>query len=77
MMGIRKWISNVNQQKELSQHAETLPETTRMVNYLNIIGVDQPEKLAEGSCPNCRALIDLWLTNQGLEMTLGTGEPKK
>lgn len=50
------------------------PETAKMVNHLDIRNNLQPVKLAEGPCPNCKAILDIWLTGQGLELSeLGRG----
>lgn len=42
----------------------------RMSNSIGIIGIHEPEKLAEGNCPSCHTMVDLWATNQGLELSL-------
>lgn len=40
----------------------------KMINHISIVGVHEPEKLAEGLCPHCQAMVDLWMTGQGLEL---------
>ncbi|MEN6349924.1 MAG: hypothetical protein ABFD08_11075 [Syntrophomonas sp.] len=53
-------------------------ETNKMNNHVTIAGVLKPEKLAEGPCPGCREIIDVWLTEKGLELSLcGRGYDKK
>jgi len=50
--------------------AEAEAKPARMVNHINILGYSQPEKLAEGLCPQCNAMLDLWISGQGLELSL-------
>lgn len=51
-------------------------ETVKMIKTIDIVGVQQPEKIAEGLCPGCQTLVDLWITKQGLELSLqGKGYP--
>lgn len=57
-------------QKALLEEAGPETTTVKMVNKIGIMGVSQPEILAEGLCPNCRTVIDLWATGQGLELSL-------
>ncbi|MEN6463449.1 MAG: hypothetical protein ABFC94_19035 [Syntrophomonas sp.] len=45
-------------------------ETVKMSTSIDILGVHEPEKLAEGLCPGCKTMVDLWLTKQGLELSL-------
>ena len=45
------------------------PETAKMVNHMDIREELSPEKLAEGPCPNCQAILDIWLTGKGLELS--------
>lgn len=53
-------------------------EITVMTKHIPIIGVQQPEKLAEGLCPHCRSMIDLWMTVQGLVLSPnGKGYPEE
>ncbi|MEN6462671.1 MAG: hypothetical protein ABFC94_15045 [Syntrophomonas sp.] len=51
---------------------DTEPELTaaKMVNKIAFVGVTRPEILAEGFCPNCITMVDLWVTGQGLELSL-------
>ncbi|MEQ8176518.1 MAG: hypothetical protein ABRQ26_15815 [Syntrophomonadaceae bacterium] len=49
--------------------AEAEAKPARMVNHINILGFSQPEKLAEGLCPQCNAMLDLWISGQGLELS--------
>jgi hypothetical protein len=44
--------------------------SSKMVNNIAFLGITQPEKLAEGPCPNCQTAVDLWVTVQGLELSL-------
>jgi len=55
---------------------EIKTDSAKMINHINIIGVRQPEKLAEGLCPHCQAKIYLWLTGQGVEMSVNGFEVK-
>jgi hypothetical protein len=57
------------QEVQLAQ-AEEEAKPARMVNHINILGFSQPEKLAEGLCPQCNAVLDLWISSQGLELSL-------
>lgn len=57
-------------QGEQLAEAEAEAKPTRMVNHINILGYSQPEKLAEGLCPQCNAMLDLWISGQGLELSL-------
>jgi hypothetical protein len=57
------------QEVQLAQ-AEEEAKPARMVNHINILGFSQPEKLAEGLCPQCNAMLDLWISSQGLELSL-------
>lgn len=52
-------------------------DSAKMINHMNIIGVREPEKLAEGLCPHCQARIYLWLTDQGVEMSINGFEVKE
>lgn len=50
--------------------AESEIKPARMVNHINFIGISQPEKLAEGLCPKCKTMLDLWISGKGLELSL-------
>lgn len=50
--------------------ADLEAKPARMVNHINILGFSQPERLAEGLCPKCNAMLDLWISGQGLELSL-------
>jgi hypothetical protein len=53
---------------------EIKPETARMVNHVDIRETLKAEKLAEGPCPNCKAILDIWLTGKGVELSrIGRG----
>lgn len=52
------------------RHGQDGQETVRMTVNINILGVCQPEKLAQGMCPCCKSMIELWLLPQGVEITL-------
>lgn len=53
-------------------------EAGKLNNHVAIAGVLKPEKLAEGPCPGCREIIDVWLTEKGLELSLhGRGYDKE
>lgn len=53
-------------------------ETEKMNNHVTVAGVLKPEKLAEGPCPGCREIIDVWLTEKGVELSLhGQGYDKE
>jgi hypothetical protein len=49
---------------------ESKSPTAKMVNKIAFLGVTHPEILAEGFCPNCITMVDLWVTSQGLELSL-------
>lgn len=66
MMKFKKWFRR--RVEEIEPGPES--ETGKMISCVSIVGVTQPEKLAQGLCPNCRALIDLWLTEHGLELSI-------
>lgn len=71
-------MGNVNESKydvsELQEvsmiEMESEAAKVRMSNSIGIIGIREPEKLAEGNCPYCHTMVDLWATNQGLELSL-------
>jgi len=48
---------------------KVVPETAKMYNHADIRENLQPQKLAEGPCPNCNAILDIWLTGKGLELS--------
>lgn len=50
--------------------AESEIKPAKMVHHINFIGISQPEKLAEGLCPKCKTILDLWISGQGLELSL-------
>jgi hypothetical protein len=52
------------------RHDQDGQETMGMTVNINILGVCQPEKLAQGMCPCCKSMIELWLLPQGVEITL-------
>ncbi len=49
---------------------ESKSATAKMVNKIAFLGVTHPEILAEGFCPNCITMVDLWVNGQGLELSL-------
>lgn len=55
---------------------ESKSPTAKMVNKIAFLGVTNPEILAEGFCPNCITMVDLWVTSQGLELSLHGSEYK-
>jgi hypothetical protein len=53
-------------------------KTGQMNNQVTVAGVLKPEKLACGPCPGCREIIDVWLTEKGVELSLhGKGYDKE
>ena len=48
---------------------ESKSATAKMVNKIAFLGVTHPEILAEGFCPNCITMVDLWVTSHGLELS--------
>ncbi|MEN6389368.1 MAG: hypothetical protein ABFD04_03055 [Syntrophomonas sp.] len=53
-------------------------ETGKMDNHITVAGVLKPEKLACGPCPGCRAIIDVWISEKGVELSLhGEGYNKE
>jgi hypothetical protein len=63
------WDASVLQEASLLQ---VRPEAAivKMSESIAIVGIHQPEKLAEGQCPRCQTMVDLWATNQGFELSL-------
>lgn len=56
-------------QKALFFETESEAASTKMTKYIDIIGVYEPEKLAEGQCPHCKTMVTLWASPQGLELS--------
>lgn len=46
------------------------PHVITMVNHVDIRQVLDPVKIAEGPCPNCGSILDVWLTGNGLELSV-------
>jgi|GEM_PF-6462797 hypothetical protein len=70
------WAIRRPRKKENRSEVEKQPGAVRMINNTSICGVQNPEKLAEGLCPHCHGLIDLWITAQGFELSLSADEKR-
>lgn len=55
--------------RHLFKPAANSPASSKMTSDILIIGVSDPEKLAHGHCPHCKARVYLWLTGEGVEMS--------
>lgn len=45
------------------------PASSKMTSDIPIIGFDNPEKLAHGPCPHCKARVYIWMTEDGVELS--------
>ncbi|MEN6463054.1 MAG: hypothetical protein ABFC94_17010 [Syntrophomonas sp.] len=70
MESSNEFIDEVGTFKGTLAGAESEVKPARMVNHINFIGISQPEKLAEGLCPKCKTMLDLWISRHGLELSL-------
>jgi len=71
MESLGKFLNHAGTFQEVQlAEAEAEGKPAKMVNHINILGFSQPEKLAEGLCPQCSAMLDLWISSQGLELSL-------
>jgi len=61
--------SKAREQKDCLAPAMSPKKAVKMNNCISIIGVSQREMLARGLCPHCKKLLDLWITEQGLELS--------
>ncbi|MEN6348304.1 MAG: hypothetical protein ABFD08_02755 [Syntrophomonas sp.] len=66
-MYITKLIGLIKDRRK--ENAKNMP-IARMVQYIGIAGVREPEKMAEGPCPHCKNHIELWLMSQGIELLI-------
>jgi len=71
----RSWLTIVNSyfRKCFGATAAGVTEqselTAPMTNYVNFVGFQNREKLADGGCPHCRGRITIWITSQGFELS--------
>lgn len=65
-------LLNYSKYKSQQKTANPLKDqtTVTMASHIPIIGITQTEKLAEGLCPCCRSMICMWLTPQGVEVSV-------
>ncbi len=70
MTFISKALSCSLRQNPDQAEANQKPKTTRMTNNISMMGFGGPEKLADGHCPYCGRPVDLWVTADGLELSM-------
>lgn len=68
-MFIRRVLDFSFGRKRNNLETENNSETARMTNSINIMGFQNPEKVADGRCPHCGGFIDLWVTTDGFELS--------
>lgn len=63
-MYVIKLISLIKDRRKINTQNAPMD---KMVQYIGIAGVREPEKIAEGPCPHCKNNIELWLTSQNYQ----------
>lgn len=48
---------------------ERIKRTVKLSSEMSVLGVDNPEKMAQGHCPCCDCAVEVWVTSNGMELS--------